>query len=84
MNISQNKLRMTPIPLPPLAEQKRIVEKVEQFMGLCDELESNLRKEQEDSEKLMEAVVKGLLEGEDTEKKRNWRNLSRYRWRLLN
>ncbi|AKB54844.1 hypothetical protein A9239_12055 [Methanosarcina sp. A14] len=68
MNISQNKLRMTPIPLPPLAEQKRIVEKVEQFMGLCDELESNLRKEQEDSEKLMEAVVKGLLEGEDTEK----------------
>jgi type I restriction enzyme S subunit len=37
-------------------------------MGLCDELESKLRKEREDSEKLMEAVVKGLLEGEDTEK----------------
>jgi type I restriction enzyme, S subunit len=37
-------------------------------MGLCDELESKLRKEKEDSEKLMEAVVKGLLEGAATEK----------------
>jgi len=63
MNISQNKLRMTPIPLPPLAEQKRIVEKVEQLMGLCDELESKLRKSREDSGKLMETVVRGLLEG---------------------
>jgi len=55
-------------PLPPLNEQKRIVEKrivekVEQFMGLCDELESKLRKEREDNEKLMETVVRGLLEG---------------------
>jgi type I restriction enzyme S subunit len=50
-------------PLPPLNEQKRIVEKVEQFMGLCDELEAKLRKSREDSEKLMETVVRGLLEG---------------------
>lgn len=63
MNISQNKLRMTPVPLPPLEEQKRIVEKVEQFRGLCDELESKLRTSRENSEILMEAVVKGLLEG---------------------
>jgi len=37
-------------------------------MGLCDELEAKLRKEREESEKLMEAVVKGLLEGAATEK----------------
>ena len=37
-------------------------------MGLCDELEAKLRKEREDSEKLMEAVVKGLLESAVTEK----------------
>ena len=42
--------------------QKRIVEKVEQLMGLCDELAAKLRKEREDSEKLMETVIKGLLE----------------------
>ncbi|AKB51476.1 Type I restriction-modification system, specificity subunit S [Methanosarcina barkeri str. Wiesmoor] len=67
-NLNVGKIKETLIPLPPLAEQKRIVEKVEQLTGLCDELESKLRKEQKDSEKLMEAVVKGLLEGEDTEK----------------
>jgi len=30
---------------------------------LCDELEAKLRKSREDSEKLMETVVRGLLEG---------------------
>jgi type I restriction enzyme S subunit len=53
--------------LPPLNEQKRIVEKVEQFMEVCDELEAKLRKSREDSEKLMETVVRGLLEGATTE-----------------
>lgn len=51
-----------------LTEQKRIVEKVEQLMDLCDELEAKLRKEREDSEKLMEAVIKGVLEGAAAEK----------------
>lgn len=62
-NINVGKIKETLIPLPPLEEQKSIVEKVEQLMGLCDELEVKLRKSREDSEKLMEAVVKCLLEG---------------------
>ncbi len=40
VNISQPKLRSVPIPLPPLAEQKRIVAKVEELMALCDRLEA--------------------------------------------
>ena len=32
-------------------------------MGLCDGLELKLRKAREDSGKLMETVVKGLLDG---------------------
>jgi type I restriction enzyme S subunit len=62
-NISREVIYNMPVPLPPLNEQKRIVEKVEQLMGLCDELEAKLRKSREDSEKLMEMVVRGLLEG---------------------
>jgi hypothetical protein len=33
-------------------------------MGLCGKLEAKFRKEWENSKKHMEAVVKGLLEGE--------------------
>ena len=61
--LNKSTLIAAPYKLPPLAEQKRIVEKIEQLMGLCDELELKLRKAREDSEKLLETVVKGLLEG---------------------
>jgi type I restriction enzyme S subunit len=60
--LSMNRLKEFLIPIPPLAEQKRIVEKVEHLMGLFDELESKLRSSRGDSEKLMDSVVKGLLE----------------------
>ncbi len=59
-NISREVIYNMPVPLPPLAEQKRIVEKVEQLMGLCDELEVKLRKSREDSGELMETVVRDL------------------------
>ena len=39
-NFSKDKIVTYPFPLPPLAEQKRIVAKVDELMGLCDALES--------------------------------------------
>ncbi len=42
VNISQSKLRLTPIPIAPTKEQKRIVDKVDQLMRLCDQLERDL------------------------------------------
>jgi len=39
-NLSKVKIVAFPIPLPPLAEQKRIVAKVDELMALCDQLEA--------------------------------------------
>jgi type I restriction enzyme S subunit len=38
-NISKIKIVRTPFPLPPFAEQRRIVAKVDKLMRLCDQLE---------------------------------------------
>ena len=50
----------TVFPLPPLAEQRRIVAKVDQLMALVDQLESQLTASRASAEKLMEAVVAEL------------------------
>jgi type I restriction enzyme S subunit len=59
--LSKGKWDLIPLPLPPLAEQKRIVVKVNQLMALCDELEAKLRQAEADSEKLMSAAVQHVL-----------------------
>ena len=40
-NLSAESVRQYSLPLPPLAEQKRIVEKVDELFALIDELDSN-------------------------------------------
>ncbi len=49
------------VPLPPLNEQKRIVEKVDQLMDLCDELEKNIEQSKKDSELLMQSVLQEVF-----------------------
>ncbi len=60
-NVTRAQIRNLLIPLPPSAEQRRIVAKVNQLMSLCDALEAGLARSQADSEKLMEAVVGRML-----------------------
>jgi type I restriction enzyme S subunit len=51
----------SPFPLPPLAEQSRIVAKVDELMALCDQLEAQLTTTQTDSRRLLEAVLEAAL-----------------------
>lgn len=60
-NINLEILNSVLIPLPPLAEQDRIVAKVDELMALCDELETQLTTTQADSRRLLEAVLRDAL-----------------------
>jgi type I restriction enzyme, S subunit len=51
------------IPLPPLAEQNRIVTKVNELMALCDQLDTQLITIENDSSRLLEAVLRDALAG---------------------
>jgi len=59
-NISKVKIINHPIPLPPLAEQRRIVAKVSELMALVDELETQLTASRAAAEKLLSALVAEL------------------------
>jgi type I restriction enzyme, S subunit len=53
-------IEQTPIPVPPLAEQHRIVAKVEQLMTLVDELETQLAASRATAANLLSALVAEL------------------------
>lgn len=46
------------VALPPLAEQKAIVAKVEQLLALCDQLEARITNNQTHADQLMQSVLK--------------------------
>ena len=55
--VSLGFLRNYPFPLPPLAEQRHIVAKVDQLMALVGQLETQLTASRATAEKLIQAVV---------------------------
>jgi type I restriction enzyme S subunit len=61
-NLSSANLRRFEIPLPPLAEQKRIVAKVDDVMAICDQLEQQLQSQQKDRRRVLEALLHEALE----------------------
>lgn len=54
------------IPLPPLAEQQAIVDRVEKLLSMVDELEKQVSERKEQSEQLMQAVLREAFEGKPT------------------
>jgi type I restriction enzyme, S subunit len=65
--INDTKLYKGLIPLPPLAEQKRIITKVDELLALCDKLEARRQKKQELQSKLNNAALDRMFSAEDQE-----------------
>ena len=60
-NLNISKVSQFLIPLPPLAEQHRIVAKVDELMALCDQLAESLQQAQQTQIQLTDAVVENAL-----------------------
>jgi type I restriction enzyme S subunit len=59
--LGTNKALRLLFPLPPLNEQKHIVEKVDELMALCDELERQIIETEQHSDNLQKAVLQEVL-----------------------
>jgi len=65
--LGKAKTERLPIPLPPLAEQHRIVAKVDALMALCDRLEAALTTTDTTRARLLEALLHEALEPASTD-----------------
>ena len=66
-------LRELPVPLPPLAEQHRIVAKVTELMALCDQLGASLATGNDTRRHLLEALLYEALEPDGN--RREWKRV---------
>ena len=67
VSINQTQLYELLIPLPPLAEQTRIVQKLDELMQYCNELEASIKQSESQNEKLLQQVLREALRKEPVE-----------------
>ncbi len=61
LRINTTQLKNLPIPLPPLAEQHRIVAKLDELMRYCDALEASIQASRVQNEGLLQQVLREAL-----------------------
>jgi type I restriction enzyme S subunit len=64
LRINTTQLKNLPIPLPPLPEQHRIVQKLSELMQTCDALEASIQQSVSLNERLLQVVLREALRGE--------------------
>jgi type I restriction enzyme S subunit len=62
-----NRFSSSLIPLPPLSEQNRIVQKLDELMQYCNDLEASIKQSEALNEKLLQQVLREALRKEPVE-----------------
>jgi type I restriction enzyme S subunit len=74
-NLNATELSRLAIPLAPLAEQRRIVAKVDELMTLCDRLQAHLESTQSESRRLLEAILSQALNDDQAQNAESYAKL---------
>jgi len=61
-SLSMGTIRDIDYPIPPIEEQKQIVNKIEKLFAICDELEEQINSSKQNTQTLMQAVLKEAFE----------------------
>lgn len=76
-NLSSSDLGKFLVPIPPLAEQHRIVAKVDELMALCDQLEAQHNNAADAHEQLVSHLLSTLTQSQDAEDfNANWQRIA--------
>ena len=76
-NVSTSEINATPFALPPLAEQSRIVTRVEELMRLCDALEAKGQLEATQHAQLVSTLLATLTDSETpAQLAENWQRIA--------
>jgi hypothetical protein len=76
-NISKVKIENTTVPLPPTAEQHRIVTKVYELMALCDQLEQQQTDSNDTHQTLVSVLLAALTSAADAkESAKTWQRIT--------
>lgn len=76
LKLNQSSMKMIPIILPPLNEQKRIVEKIKELFSELDSIKSTLKNIQSQLDEYEQSLLKFAFEGKLTKKWREENNPS--------
>lgn len=60
-SLKYDEFSQMPIPLPPLEEQTRIVQKLDELMQYCNKLEASIKQSESQNEKLLQQVLREAL-----------------------
>ena len=76
--ITQSNLRSTLTPIPPEAEQPRIVAKVDELMALCDQLEQQTETSLSAHQTLVETLLNTLLNADQNSFDQAWERIAQH------